>query len=121
MPIVIKKKVALDFLGADYENAYLVFQSIPLKDFDKLSQDIEEAQKDKRAAMFILDALKNYFVEGEFPGIDKLTKDDLDGLDQESVIKCFSIFTGQDIGGQPDSLKAGSTSLSSTEAPGPEN
>lgn len=97
MAIVIKKKVVFDFLGEDYKDAYINFQSIPLKDFDLLSKDIEEAQKDNKASSFILDALKKYFIDGSFPGIEKLVANDLDGLDQESVIKCFAIFTGQEL------------------------
>lgn len=96
MAIVIKKKVAFDFLGEDYKDAYLVFQSIPLKDFDEITGKIQEAEKESKAASFMLETLKKYFVEGKFPDSDNLTKEDLDGLDAESVIKCFATFTGQD-------------------------
>lgn len=115
MPIVIKKKVSLDFLGEEYKDAYLVFQSIPLKDFDILGVEVEKAQENKKAASFILDALKKYFIEGQFPGIEKLTKDDLDGLDQETVIKCFGIFTGQELDPKAETP---STTPSSTDPDG---
>lgn len=118
MPIVIKKKVSLDFLGEEYKDAYLTFQSIPLKDFDGLSKQIEEAEKEKKAATFILEALKRYFVEGQFPGIEKLVADDLDGLDQETVIRSFAIFTGQEISPK---VETPSTTPSSTNPDGPEN
>lgn len=118
MPIVIKKKVSLDFLGEEYKDAYLVFQSIPLKDFDKLSVEIEEAQKDKKAAIFILNSLKKYFIEGKFPDLDKVTAEDLDGLDQEAVIRCFQRFTGQELDPKENTP---SPTQSSTNPDGPEN
>lgn len=116
--IVIKKKVSLDFLGDEYKDAFLTFQSIPLKDFDELSKEVETAEKEKRAASFILDALKKYFVEGSFPGIEELTADDLDGLDQQSVLKCFTIFTGQELDPKAEqpSTKPSSTSPDGLES-----
>lgn len=97
MAIVIKKRVSFDFLGSDYKDAYINFQSIPLKDFDALGSEVQKAQDEGKAGSFILDALKKYFIDGSFPDLPKLVVDDLDGLDQESVIKCFAIFTGQDL------------------------
>lgn len=38
--IVIKKKVNLDFLGDDYKEAFIVFKSIPLKDYDKIMDEL---------------------------------------------------------------------------------
>lgn len=127
MAIVIKKEVSFDFLGEDYKNAYLTFQSIPLKDFDEITKSINEAQEKGTSGTFILDVLKKYFVEGEFPGLEKVEADDLDGLDQESVLKCFTIFTGQEIlredgtevAGVAD-LKEASKTQSSTVDAGPQ-
>lgn len=117
MAIVIKKRVSFDFLGEDYKDAYLTFQSIPLKDFDELSKNIQKAQDGNKAGQAILDVLKEYFVEGQFPDLEKVTKEDLDGLDQESVIKCFSIFTGQDLDPKaPAPGPATSSTPSTTEA-----
>lgn len=95
MPIVIRKRVSFDFLGDEYKDAYITFQSIPLKDFDEIGKEVQKAQDDGKAGSYILEVLKKYFLDGSFPGSDKLTPDDLDGLDQESVIKCFTMFTGQ--------------------------
>lgn len=97
MAIIIKKKVSLDFLGEEYKDASLTFQSIPIKDIDELQTDVAKSQEDNKAATFILNTLKKYFVEGVFPGVESVTKEDLDGLDSETVIKCFSQLTGQDI------------------------
>jgi hypothetical protein len=98
MPIVIRKKVTFDFLGEEYKDAYLTFQSIPLKDFEELVVKIKSVENDNtKAAQFMLDALKHYFMEGNFPDMEKVVKEDLDGLDPESVIRCFQLFTGQEI------------------------
>lgn len=100
MAIVIKKVVALDFLGSDYKDANLTFQSIPIKDFDDITSKIEKAQESGKSATFVLEILKQYFISGNFPDIDTVTKDDLDGLDQETVLTCFSVLTGQEINKQ---------------------
>lgn len=98
MPIVIKKKVTFDFLGEEYKDAYLIFQSIPLRDFEELIKSIQTVESDDtKAAQFMLDALKKYFVEGKFPDMDTVVKEDLEGLDPQSVIHCFQLFTGQEI------------------------
>lgn len=117
MAIVIKKRVSFDFLGDEYKDAYLTFQSIPLKDFQELTGKIKEAENDNaKAAEFMLESLKHYFVEGSFPGTEKVTAEDLDGLDPGSVIKCFEMFTGQD-----ESLKVDSQTPSPTEEAGQSN
>lgn len=129
MPIVIKKRVNFDFLGEDYKDAYLVFQSIPASDYDELLKSIADAGDDNIKAMLVmLDALQKYFIEGSFPDMEKVTKEDLTGLDGESIIKCFSVFTGREINAergkeapQVADLKDASTTPSSTEPVGPTN
>lgn len=129
MPIVIKKRVTFDFLGEDYKDAYLVFQSIPVKDYTELISGVTAAGADNaKATLFMLEALKKYFVEGSFPDMDKVIADDLDGLDGESILKCFSVFTGQEINveqgkevPQVADLKDESTTPSSTEPVGQTN
>lgn len=114
MPIVIKKRVEFDFLGEDYKDAYLVFRSIPLKDFDEITEQIKQAEKDSKAATFMLDTLKKYFVSGKFPDADTVAADDLEGLDAESVIKCFTRFTGQDPDPKGPSPTSSSTAAEAT-------
>lgn len=97
MAIVIKKRIGFDFLGEAYANAYLEFQSIPVADYEKLVADVQQAEKDNKSVSFILDTLKKYFVAGVFPDLPEVKTTDLDGLDQESVLKCFGTLTGQDI------------------------
>jgi len=100
--IYIKKTITLEFLGEDYKDAYLVFQAIPIGDFEQLLNDVGKVQEDKpeKAPGIILGILKNYFREGKFPGeggLADLDKDDLDGLDVGTVTKVFAFLTGQEI------------------------
>lgn len=100
--IVIKKRVDLDFLGEDYKEAYLVFQSIPAVDFDEVVKGLKGIEdKEEGSISFILDVLKKYFVTGEFPGLDNklepVKADDLNGLDPASLTKCFQVFTGTEL------------------------
>ena len=102
MAIVIKKRVSLDFLGEDYKDAYLVFQSIPAGDFDELLPQLKNPKEgDDNSSKLLLDLLKKYFIKGEFPDDDgKLStveSDDLTGLDLTSLVKCFQLFTGQEL------------------------
>lgn len=43
--IVIKKKVNLAFLGEEYKEAYLVFQAIPISDFEKVMDELPKTDK----------------------------------------------------------------------------
>lgn len=100
--IVIKKRVDLDFLGEGYNEAYLVFQSIPAIDFDEVVKELKAIEsKEEGAVSFILEVLKKYFVSGEFPGADNkleaVKADDLNGLDPASLTRCFQVFTGTEI------------------------
>ena len=102
MAIVIKKRVSLDFLGEDYKDAYLVFQSIPAGAFDELLPQLKNPKEgDDNSSKLLLDLLKKYFIKGEFPDDDgKLStveSDDLTGLDLTSLVKCFQLFTGQEL------------------------
>lgn len=122
MPIVIKKKVFLDFLGDEYKDAYLIFQSIPAADFDEVVGKLKTIEDKEEGSMtFILDILKQYFLTGEFPDdTDKLQpvgKDDLGGLDPNAIVKCFQIFTGQEL---DPKVETPLTSSSPTEALPPE-
>lgn len=116
MALVIKKRVSLEFLGEEYKDASLTFKSIPIKDIDSLQKEVTKSQEDNKAATFILDTLKKYFVEGVFPGVDTVTADDLGDLDSETVLKCFSTLTGQTI----DPKSEGQSTTQSSTAPNPQ-
>ena len=34
----IKKKISLDFLGDDYKEGYLIFKSMPIKEFEEFQK-----------------------------------------------------------------------------------
>lgn len=90
--IVIKKTIHLGFLGSDYEDSFLTFKSIPIGEFKKLTESAPE--DGVKAVDFILDTLKDKFVEGTFQG-EAVGKEDLDQLDAETVTECFKLLTGQ--------------------------
>lgn len=93
--IVIKKKVDLGFLGDDYKESYLVFKSIPIKDYDKIIEEVEKFKDDnKQALTYIRGVVPTYFLEGKFQGED-VVKEDLDDFDQETYLQIFQRITGQ--------------------------
>ena len=102
MAIVIKKRVSLDFLGEEYKDAYLIFRSIPIKDFEALQNEIQGIDQDNaKSISFIFNKLKEYFISGEFPDesgkLQPVTSDDLDELDQVTTVRCFQALSGQEI------------------------
>jgi hypothetical protein len=122
MSIVIKKRVDLDFLGGEYKEAYLTFQSIPAIDYDQVVKDLKSVDgKEEGAVSFILEVLKKYFVSGKFPddsGLQDVTKEDLNGLDPATLTKCFQVFTGAEI--DPKAETPLTSSSPTVESP-PEN
>lgn len=113
--IVIKKRVNFEFLGDEYKDSYLNFKSIPVSEFDKITKDIEQLEKEKKGYMsFILNVLKDHFIDGKFLGQDlgSEDKDEIDNLDSESTIRCFKLLTGQELDPKES---APSTKQSTTE------
>lgn len=93
--IVIKKTVKLDFLGEDYKDDYLTFKAIPIKDYDKIVDEIESLADDsKKSLNYIRTVIPEYFLEGMFGG-EEVKKSDLDDFDQETYLKVFQRITGQ--------------------------
>lgn len=97
--IVIKKRVSLEFLGEDYKDAYLDFQSIPLKEYDKyvnMAKDKDEV----KATNLVLDTLKEKFIGGKFPDengeLFDIEKSQIEEFDITVAIQAFKILTGQD-------------------------
>lgn len=119
MALTIRKKVSLEFLGEEYKESYLVFRAIPLKDFESLIEQINAVEKDgSKSFSFISTKLKEYFVSGkaanESGTLEDVTKDDIENLDQESIIKCFEALTGQNVNREDDFLEKDSNKPSST-------
>src|ERR1700686_2166877 len=100
--IVIRKHVSLAFLGESYQDAYINFRSIPIGEFEEIRAAMRNNENDL-AATFLKPYLQEYFIDGKFPNdedeLEDLAKDDLDGLDAESILECWKGLSGQDIAG----------------------
>lgn len=93
--IVIKKKVQLDFLGEEYKDDYLVFKAIPIKDYEKIVEDVEKlADNNKQSFKYMKEVIPKYFLSGSFGGED-VTKENLEDFDQETYLNIFQRITGQ--------------------------
>lgn len=119
MALTIRKRISLDFLGEEYKDAYLIFSAIPVKDFEDIQTQIEDIKDDNtRSIKVVLDYVKKYFISGKAPdekGVEQdVTKEDLDNLDQTSLVKCFELITGQNINEEQDFLDKDSKTQSST-------
>ncbi len=97
--IVIKKKIELDFLGKEYEGGYVEFQSLSIKEIEGKLDEIQNVGDDnKRAVKMMLELLTKCFISGEFVNGDSkeaINKEDLQDFDIQSIIKFFSILSGQ--------------------------
>lgn len=97
MPLVIKRKVSLEFLGEDYKDSYITFKSIPVGNFQDITKKVEEIGEDNiKSIAFIVEILQKYFIEGK-AGEDVLKSEDLQELDAETTIKCFEVLSGQSV------------------------
>lgn len=93
--IVIKKRVELGFLGDDYKDDYLVFKSMPLRDYEKLLPELESASDNGQESLKIIKkVLEDNYLDGKFQG-EAVVKEDLADFDLVTLTKCFEIFTGQ--------------------------
>lgn len=93
--IIIKKRVELSFLGDDHKDDYLIFKSMPLKDYEKLLPELDKAQDDGvKSINLVKKVLEDNFLEGKFGG-EAVTKDNLADFDLITLTKCFEMFTGQ--------------------------
>lgn len=96
--VVIKKRVNLDFLGEEYKDAYVVFNSLPIKEYEDIIGDIEEKLSERESLALIRKILKDKFIEGKFPEDGKpfdLSKENMDEFDVETVTRVFQVFTGR--------------------------
>ena len=93
--IVIRKKVTLEFLGDEYKDDYLVFKSMPLRDYESLLPELDKAQDDGKASVAIIRrVLEDNFIDGSFQG-EAVIKENLADFDLPTLTKCFEVFTGQ--------------------------
>lgn len=100
MPINIKKRVPLDFLGTDYKDAYLTFSVVTVSEYETLIPKMEAVRDDRvQSANHMLAYVKSKFVEGKFPDdagkLQPVVESDLDGLDEGTLVDCFERMTGR--------------------------
>lgn len=123
MAIVIKKRVSLEFLGDEYKEAYLVFKSIPAIDYDSVIVELNKFQENQGQSLtFLIELLQKYFLDGKFPDddgkLEPVVSSDLGQLDPNTIIKCFQVFTGQEL---DPKVEMPLSTPSSTEPNPPEN
>lgn len=86
MPIVIKKRVSLEFLGEEYKDSYIDVRSISIGEYEKLGDATVKAT--------VIDRL----VGGEIKqdsGLVKITKDNIEELPGEVFVEAFGVMTGR--------------------------
>lgn len=98
--ITVKKKVSLEFLGEDYKDGYLEFQSIPMKDYEALLAETQAVETEDPASSLKLvrDQVTKRFIAGKFPSDDGLVdikKEELDELPGEVFVEAFKQLMGQ--------------------------
>lgn len=97
--IVIKKRISLDFLGEEYKDCYITFKPITISEADKIGEEAIQSTKDRKSNAWLLNQLKDRFLEGKFLGVDnnlfEIKTDDIDSFDLETCSTIFEILTGQ--------------------------
>lgn len=97
----IKKHVYLDFLGKEYKEAFITFNTIPISQLQSVGERIENAEDSNAETLKIL---KENYVDSMFPTEDgKLepfdSADELDELGIDGLIKCYGTLIGRDLAG----------------------
>ncbi len=90
--IIIRRKLALDFLGEEYKSDYLTFKAIPVSEYSKIVD--KQPDDNVEAVNFIVKMLAERFIEGRFQEQD-VTKEDIGKFDADVVTSCFAMLTGQ--------------------------
>lgn len=97
MPIKIKKKVSLDFLGEEYASSYVTFVAVPINEYEKLQSDVK-GLKEGETVKFITDYLVSRLVEGEIDQDGekvKITSENFGELTADVYFTSFAELTGQ--------------------------
>lgn len=99
MPIQIKKRISLDFLGEEYKEAYLEFNSVTMREYPALvKQSRELGENAEESIKFVQSFLTERFVGGKFPQggeVKDVSKEDLLDFDADVFFQCFQSLTGQ--------------------------
>lgn len=102
MTVSIKKRISLEFIGEEYKESYITLKALPLNKYEEYinkTKQIDKESKDKplEPVYFILNLLKEHFVEGKIFNDGKVQDfqaDDFGDLDFPTITKIFNEFTG---------------------------
>jgi hypothetical protein len=94
---IVRKHVSLEFLGADWKDAFIDYNAFDSNDLLQISE-ISTDENDKTSSFRkMLDLLKSHFINGQGVGADglvDLTADDLSELPIEIVNKSIEALNG---------------------------
>lgn len=95
MAIVIKKRVSLEFIGDDYKDSYIVFKALAIKEYADLQSKAKALEEDPEKSLeFIINTVKDRFIEGSVEGKD-ITADDLTDFPGDVFLEFFNNIRGQ--------------------------
>jgi hypothetical protein len=100
--IKIEKRISLDFFGESYADSYVVFEAIPVREYENIQSKIatiQETNNNQEAMAFMVNLLSDRLVRGEIAQDGKLvelTKDDLLDMPGEFFTGVMERLTGQD-------------------------
>lgn len=92
--IIVRKRIALDFLGEEHNSDYLVFKAIPVDEYKDIAN--KQPEDNIEAIDYIVSKLKERFIEGRYQEQD-IAKPDIGKFPAEVITECFAIITGQKI------------------------
>lgn len=102
MPIVIKKRVSLAFLGDDYKDSFVLVKAVSVGEYDTMEGTVKDEVK-KRVLGGTLQ---------QDGGDIEITKDNIEELPGEVFVKIFANMTGEELDPKSEGL---STNPSTTD------
>lgn len=100
--IKIEKRISLDFFGEGYADSYVIFQAIPVREYEDIQAKIatiQETNNNQEAMQFMVDLLSKRLIKGEIAQDGKLvefTKEDMLDMPGEFFTGVMERLTGQD-------------------------
>jgi len=99
--IKIEKKIALDFMGDEYKDSYVIVRAIPVKEYKELLSKIDTLKEDESHSSFdfVVGLVGDRFVKAEIAQDGKLVevgKDDLNDLPGEFFMGIMQRLVGND-------------------------
>jgi hypothetical protein len=96
---ITKRNFSLSFLGEGWENAFIIFSSISVKEFRELTAEKLDQKEASQIVNITSDFLKKHFIEGvgfdsEKKELVKLKKLDLEELPSDITQKAIVFLVG---------------------------